>query len=194
MTNTTEPPKATPEELNNRNNATEKPKRSKKTTKKDLKYTKFLYEFFETLPHGKTSAFMKNGNCRDLDLYYWYRADDAKLAKIMDVFAANGFDLNIVLKKKAIHVEDESTVLTIDKNIVFQAPEKTGKHLQFLKDFFDFNDISVTQLANKMNIFRTTVYAWFQTDNITLQNLYKVAEACDAKIYISIIRKNPSEK
>lgn len=45
-----------------------------------------------------------------------------------------------------------------------------------------------------MNIFRTTVYAWFQTDNITLQNLYKVAEACDAKIYISIIRQNPAEK
>ena len=77
----------------------------------------------------------------------------------------------------------EGTRLVIEKPArPIKAP---GKRLDFIREAMKSAAITNEALAQKLNVIRNTVQLWFKKDDITISNIYKIAESYGWEVNIT---------
>lgn len=141
--------------------------------KYDLKNLKFLGEFMSALGLNTTTAGEKIG-ISQVAIYYWLKKDDARLSAVTNLIEACGYKLTIEL------VSDPAA----DSNDVIIIEKPHSKKLSFLVDALADQDKEA--LAKKIGIGFSTIYYWFEHDDIYVSYIYQIAEAIGKKVKITI--------
>lgn len=149
-------------------------KRTLQKDKYDLKNLKFLGDFMTALGLTTTTAAEKIG-LTQVSVYYWLKKDDARLSAVDNLIDKCGFRLSIGL----VPVDPEPQSNT---EIILELPRM--KRLSFLSDALSEQDKQM--VAEKLNIGFSTIYYWLEHDDIFISYIYKIAEALDKKVKITI--------
>ena len=98
--------------------------------------------------------------------------DDTTLSRI--ITAADYYGYDFIISYTVPMREIEGTRLVIEKpSRPIKAP---GKRLDFIREAMKSAAITNEALAQKLNVIRNTVQLWFKKDDITISNIYKIAE------------------
>ena len=149
-------------------------KRTLQKDKYELSNLRFLGEFMSALGLTTTTAAEKVG-LTQVSVYYWLKKDDAKLSAVDRLIDACGFKLTIDLVPREHDSEDNTMIL-------IELPRK--KRLSFLADALSDQDKEM--VAEKLGIGFSTVYYWLEHDDIFISYIYKIADAIDRKVKITI--------
>lgn len=141
--------------------------------KYDLKNLKFLGEFMSALGLNTTTAGEKIG-ISQVAIYYWLKKDDARLSAVTNLIEACGYKISIELVAEPDR--DSNDVIIIEK------PQ--SKKLSFLAEALADQDKEA--LAKKIGIGFSTIYYWFEHDDIYVSYIYQIAEAIGKKVKITI--------
>lgn len=141
--------------------------------KYDLKNLKFLGEFMSALGLNTTTAGEKIG-ISQVAIYYWLKKDDARLSAVTNLIEACGYKISIELV--ADPVQDSNDVIIIEK--------PHSKKLSFLSEALADQDKEA--LAKKIGIGFSTIYYWFEHDDIYISYIYQIAGAIGKKVKITI--------
>lgn len=148
-------------------------RRTLQKDKYELRYLKFLGEFMSALGLTTTKAAEKVG-LTQVSVYYWLKKDDAKISVINKLIDACGFKLIIDL----LPVGGPEP----DTEIVIELPRE--KRLSFLSDAL--SDVDKDVVAQKIGVGTSTIYYWLEHDDIFVSYIYKIAEAIDCKVKVTI--------
>ena len=149
-------------------------KRTLQKDKYELSNLRFLGEFMSALGLTTTTAAEKVG-LTQVSVYYWLKKDDAKLSAVDRLIDACGFKLTIDLVPREQDSEGNTMIL-------IELPRK--KRLSFLADALSDQDKEM--VAEKLGIGFSTVYYWLEHDDIFISYIYKIADAIDRKVKITI--------
>ena len=145
-----------------------------------VKNLKFLAEFMNqtgltTGDIAKGVGLLRNSVTR------WFMVDDTTLSRI--ITAADYYGYDFIISYTVPMREIEGTRLVIEKPA---RPIKTsGKRLDFIREAMKSAAITNEALAQKLNVIRNTVQLWFKKDDITISNIYKIAESYGWEVNIT---------
>lgn len=149
----------------------------KRTLQKDryeLKNLKFLGDFMSATGLTTTTAGEKIG-LSQVSIYYWLKKDDAHLSTVTKLIEACGFKLII----EYVPAEETDVRKT---EIVIEVPRE--KRLSFLSEALSSADKEV--VARELGIGLSTIYYWFDHDDIFISYIYKIADIIGMKVRITI--------
>ncbi len=150
-----------------------------------VKNLKFLAEFMNqtgltTGGIAKGVGLVRNSVTR------WFMVDDTTLSRI--ITAADYYGYDFIISYTVPVREIEGTRLVIEKPArPIKAP---GKRLDFIREAMKSAAITNEALAQKQNVIRNTVQLWFKKDDITISNIYKIAEGYGWEVNITFKLKN----
>ena len=156
------------------------------TEEAPVKNLKFLTEFMRQMGLGiedvaEAAGVLTNSARR------WFLTDNMSLSKVMKVAEHFGYDI-------IIEYEIKETVINRTK-IIIEEPRRisdvdTTKRLSFIRVAMSRAGITTTQLAEKLGCIRGAVQKFFQTDDTSVANIYKIAEAFDWTVKITFKKKS----
>lgn len=149
----------------------------KRTLQKDryeLKNLKFLGDFMSATGLTTTTAGEKIG-LSQVSIYYWLKKDDAHLSMVEKLIEACGFRLVI----EYVPQEEPSSYGT---EIVIEVPRE--RRLSFLSETLSSADKET--VARELGIGLSTIYYWFDHDDIFVSYIYRIAEILGRGVKITI--------
>jgi hypothetical protein len=154
--------------------------RSFEKWKYELRNLKFLGEFMAATGLNTTSAGEKIG-ISQVSIYYWLKKDDARLSAVIRLIEACGYNIFFDI------VDPE--VLSPENGIFIETkPRFPEKKLSFLYEALD--SVDKEELARKIQAGYSTLYYWFQHDDLLVSCIFKIADAIGKKVRITIRPKN----
>lgn len=155
--------------------ATRRPRAFEKG-KYDLRNLKFLGEFMSKVGLNTTSAGEKIG-ISQVSVYYWLKKDDARLSAVVSLIEACGYNVFFDL------VDPE--VLAPENGIFIETkPRFPEKRLSFLYEALD--GVDKEDLAKRIQAGYSTLYYWFQHDDLLVSCIFKIADAIGKKVRVCI--------
>lgn len=177
----------------------ESPKKQEtRKTKKWHEYAKNLI-FLVQFMRGSNQSIIDLANRiqkRKTTVYAMFKSDDALLSNIERIF--NAYDCNIQFGFTNKPKDNTNPNIFIDSNAFVtnsSLEEKYGdKRLYFIRVAMANRGINTIELSNLIeskgySCTKQTIQHWFNTDNIYISNLYKIADALDADLTIKITKK-----
>ena len=104
--------------------------------------------------------------------------DDTTLSRI--ITAADYYGYDFIISYNVPMREIEGTRLVIER-------------LDFIREAMKSAAITNEALAQKLNVIRNTVQLWFKKDDITISNIYKIAENYGGEVNITFKLKAQGE-
>lgn len=126
-------------------------------------------------------------------IYHWMSSDNAKLSLVQDCMDGFGYKLEVFLTREDDEARGKVPV-SIEDFIVIPGSVFKPKRLSFLTLALKRYDIGKTELAQKLGSNYTTIRYYFQTDDICIDKLFEIAEACGFSILFSIKKKTVVDK
>lgn len=149
-------------------------KRTLQKDKYDLKNLKFLGDFMSATGLTTTTAGEKIG-LSQVSIYYWLKKDDAHLSMVDKLIDACGYKLVIDF----VPAEETYAQKT---EIVIEVPR--DRRLSFLSEALSSADKET--VARELGIGLSTIYYWFDHDDIFVSYIYRIADIVGMKVKITI--------
>ncbi len=151
------------------------------------KNLKFLSEFMRQL--GLTMEDLAEaGGVRTNSARNWFLVDNMNLAKVMKV--AEHFGYELIISYDTPEPQIGRTRLVIDEP---PAPPSLDvdltRRLAFIRVAMYKTGVTNDLLAKKLGYIRGAVQKFFQTDDTSISNIYKIAEAFDWTVNIRFKKK-----
>lgn len=145
----------------------------------NVNYLKFLTDFMDEMNLTTTTAAKTVGISRQ-SIYYWLTKDDAKISSIYRFFEAFGYDIIFDYEKKR-------RTATADISIEIRRETSRGeKNLTFLDEGLKRYKVNRAELLKKLQLSATTLCYWLNSDDIFISYIYKIAEASDLMVKVTI--------
>jgi len=149
-------------------------KRTLQKDKYELKNLKFLGDFMTATGLTTTAAGEKIG-LSQVSIYYWLKKDDAHLSTVSKLIEACGFKLTIEYAPLE-NAEPQRT------EIVIEVPRE--KRLSFLSDAL--SSVDKEYVSRELGIGLSTIYYWFDHDDIFISYIYRIAEIIGMRVKVTI--------
>lgn len=166
------------------------PEKSRKylTDATPVKNLKFFVEFMRQLGLGMGDV-AEAAHSGEAAVRHWFLKDTINLKKLMDVAEYYGYDLIISYDIPAPEID--RTNLTIEAPDRGYSSVDMSRRLSFIRAAMARAGVTVNQLVEKLGVTRDTAQRFFRADNISIDYIYRIAEAFDWKVNITF-KKKPS--
>lgn len=114
----------------------------------------------------------------------WLTVDDTYLSKVVKVAESYGYEFQISYEvKNPVMMNSGRTNLVIEKPIDKNGFVSRGC-LDFVRQAMRISDLTVSELASRLNLTRNSVQLWLRNDDITFRYIYQIAETFDWNVNI----------
>lgn len=154
----------------------------------DVKNLKFLADFMRLSGNTTTTLAQKVGIGRQA-IYNYFKRDDMSIQMIHKIIESNGCKIKFVMERP--EPTDSDVIIRLNNYFFRNLPEgvQFGK-LYFVNLAMQRYMISAKDICEKLGCARSTVSAWFASDNMMISYVYDICTAFDLKLKIEITPKD----
>lgn len=154
----------------------------------DVKNLRFLADFMRLSGNTTTTLAQKVGIGRQA-IYNYFKRDDMSIQMIYKIIESNGCKIRFIMERP--EPADSDVIIRLNNYFLKNLPEgiKFGK-LYFVNLAMQRYLITAKDICEKLGCARSTVSAWFTTDNMMISYVYRICEAFDLKLKIEITPKD----
>jgi transcriptional regulator with XRE-family HTH domain len=156
---------------------------SEDTPNKNLKFlSEFMRQLGLSMEDVAVAAGVRTNSARN-----WFLVDNMSLSKVIKITEHFGYEFVISYDTPAPKID--RTKLVIEEPAETFPDIDMTKRLAFIRVAMYKTGVTNTLLAEKIGCIRGAVQKFFQTDDTSLSNIYRIAEAFDWTVNIRFKKK-----